>query len=293
MQPIFIHGQCTDGNEVFLPLVLWRRNWKNAFLHTIVPVGYSDYDYHDPIFRRRPANLNAFWAELRYALIERYRPDTIRLPDVHDEAMELRNEWVKGEPCPYLSLEHIRTNDELMQFFKPSLRGDIRRQMRRLSEKGPVTLKEYTSEQEARTTFDDFIRQHSIRWPNAYKAPGFHDSLIADDMLQGCVHFSSLNVGQTPVAWHLGFSYRGVYYYYMPAGDQTYANFSPVKIHLYYLIDRAISHGYNLFDHLRGEENYKFGWANGCSWLYGSVWENPQFASTIKRTANDLIHKLR
>ena len=48
IQPLFC--VVSDKNTVvFLPLVLWKKNWKNAFLNTIVPVGYSDYDYHTPI----------------------------------------------------------------------------------------------------------------------------------------------------------------------------------------------------------------------------------------------------
>lgn len=38
-----------NGITFFLPLILWRRNWKNAFLRVIVPAGFPDFDYHDPI----------------------------------------------------------------------------------------------------------------------------------------------------------------------------------------------------------------------------------------------------
>lgn len=66
LTPIFIWGKCVDGNEAFLPLVLWAKNWKNAFLKSIIPVGYSDYDYHDPIFLRtpNPDETNVFWKEI-------------------------------------------------------------------------------------------------------------------------------------------------------------------------------------------------------------------------------------
>lgn len=31
LTPIFVWGKCVDGNEIFLPLVLWKKNWKTLF----------------------------------------------------------------------------------------------------------------------------------------------------------------------------------------------------------------------------------------------------------------------
>ena len=47
LEPLFCIGD-SNHNHFFLPLVLWRKNWKNAFQKVIVPVGYSDFDYHEP-----------------------------------------------------------------------------------------------------------------------------------------------------------------------------------------------------------------------------------------------------
>ena len=77
LTPIFVWGKCVDGNEIFLPLVLWKKNWKNAFLKTIVPVGYSDYDYHEPIFKENIVEFELFWKELLSFLQNHYRTDII------------------------------------------------------------------------------------------------------------------------------------------------------------------------------------------------------------------------
>ncbi len=151
-----------------------------------------------------------------------------------------------------------------MKFFKTSLRGDLRRQMRRLEEIGPLKFKEYNSWEEIPAeTFHRFMHQHSLRWPNAYKAPHFHENLLREGLKTGVTHFSTLSVGDAEIAWHLGFKYRGRYYYYMPAGNQDYFKYSPTKVHLFFLMLRSVEHGYEVFDHLRGEENYKSGWSNG------------------------------
>lgn len=283
LNPIFIWGKTNDDNEVFFPLVLWKKSWKGAFIRTIIPIGYSDYDYHDPVFLRKPSfkEVNCFWQDLQ-SYLDRYSVDEIELSGIHKENMGDMVLWNKEDVCPFLSLENIRNENDLMSFFKTSLRGDIRRQIRRLSELGEISIKEYQTYSEVNNTFSKFMEEHSLRWPNAYKAPLFHRRLLSDELLGKTVHFSSLNINDNPVAWHLGFSYQGVYYYYMPAGNHEYSNYSPVKVHLYFLLNRAVSLGYKKYDHLRGEENYKAGWSNGCEDLYGGAKMSPNVISKLK-----------
>lgn len=263
--------RATDGkNDAIIPMVFWHRNWKNAFLRAIVPVGYSDYDYHDPIFRYKPSadSLNEFWNGLFKSLSEKYSYDTLTTDGVTDAMISESSEWQQGEICPLLKLDDIHSEDELMLFFKTSLRGDIRRQIRRLEEIEPLKFTEYRLwEDISGKTYNEFIRQHTIRWPKAYKAPHFHENLLKEGLRAGTVHFSTLSVGNAEIAWHLGFTFRGRYYYYMPAGNQEYFKYSPTKIHLFYLVRRAVELGYTVFDHLRGEENYKSGWSNDSHYV--------------------------
>lgn len=265
LTPIFIKA-VHNGTEAYLPLVLWTKNWKNAFIRTIVPVGYSDYDYHDPIVvgeKPDEDDIGGFWSELVDFLRSKFTFETFTFEGITD-AMAIGPGWKQGEICPQLDLKEINDEEDLMKFFKTSLRGDIRRQMRRLEEIGDLRFKEYDSwEDIPAETFRLFMSQHSLRWPNAYKAPHFHENILREGLKTGVVHFSTLSVGDNEIAWHLGFSYRGRYYYYMPAGSQDFFKYSPTKIHLFYLMRRAVEQGYDVFDHLRGEENYKSGWSNG------------------------------
>lgn len=265
--PIFIWGE-SDNNEAFLPLIFWHKNWKNAFLKVIIPAGYSDFDYHDPIFKDSTDKeaIVQFWNEL-LPILNKYHHDKIILDGLHGEFIPKTFATISDEPCPFLDLTNIKTEHELMNFFSTSLRGDIRRQIRRLNEIGTLTLHEYSSYNEVLPTFNRFLTEHTNKWPNAYKAPLFHINLIKEG-LGSVVHFSSIDIDNTPVAWHLGFELSETYYYYMPAGDFLYSKFSPVKIHLYHLIKRAIELGYHKYDHLRGEETYKQGWSNGIEKVY-------------------------
>ncbi len=265
LDPVFITGKTKDGNEVSFPMVLWHRNWKNAFLKMLIPVGYSDFDYHDPLFKKAllPLEIHIFWTELQDFIKKSIKFDEIIIDGITDKSKDNNDSWVQGEICPMLRLDNFHCEDDLMKFFKTSLRGDIRRQMRRLSEMGEVRLIEYKDyESIPRSTFETFMKQHAFRWPYAYKAPHFHEKLLKYGLNADCVHFSVLMAGDKEVAWHLGFEYADRFYYYMPAGHQDYLKFSPAKIHLFFLVKRAIENELMVFDHLRGEENYKDGWSN-------------------------------
>lgn len=260
ISPVFIWGEFGD-NEVFFPLILWHKNWKNAFLKVIVPAGYSDFDYHDPIFKYKleKNHLQSFWIELHKCL-NRYQYDEILLDGLHCSLPGFIKD--SNEICPYLDLSGMLSDNDLINFFSTSLRGDIRRQIRRMNELGSLNYHEYESFDDAKDTFQEFILEHTKKWPNAYKAPFFHENLLKTG-LGSIVHFSSLNIDNIPISWHLGFEFAGTYYYYMPAGKKSYSKYSPVKIHLYFLIKRAIENKYTKYDHLRGDEAYKQGWASG------------------------------
>lgn len=288
--PIFIWGNDTSsGNEVFIPFVLWKKNWKNLFLKVIIPVGYSDYDYHNPIFRNTPCNISLFWNAL-FDLLKTFSADSIIVEGITDVYKDTEKNWLQQDPCPYLELSGLKSEDELMSFFKTSLRGDIRRQIRRISEFGNLNIREYSSFEEIKDTFSTFMKEHSLRWPKAYKAPNFHKNMLEKAM--SVTHFSSLNINERPIAWHLGFEYKGVYYYYMPIGDHEYTKFSPTKVHLFYLIKRAIERNMIKFDHLRGEETYKSGFSNGVDFVNSINIQSQSLISRAKLSGNELIRNI-
>lgn len=293
MQPVFVTGTANDGNTVTFPLVHWHRNWKNAFLNILVPIGYSDFDYHDPLFTMPLANKQLFWSELLAFLKKEINFDNILIEGITDNIALDSAQWEKGEICPQLNLDGIDSEDDLMRFFKTSLRGDIRRQMRRLSEIGELTLAEYNSyDSIPPKTFEAFMYNHQLRWPKAYKAPHFHENLLRDGLKAGCVHFSVLKAGDKEVAWHLGYEYNGVYYYYMPCGNQEYLKYSPTKVHLFYLVRRAVEKGYSVFDHLRGDENYKDGWSNDFRYVHTVTVRNKSLSSKLKFRLLTLRNKI-
>ena len=293
LTPVFLWGHCDSGNLMFIPLVLWKRNWKNAFIKSIVPVGYSDFDYHDPIFSHSltDEDLTVFWNEL-FEFLKIFKADEILIDGVCHKGCE-DAVWQQGDMCPSLSLTLMNNDDDLFKFLKTSLRGDVRRQTRRLQEKGVLAFKRYTSWEEASHTFDKFMTEHCNKWPNAYKAPHFHENLLKNGLKSGIVDFTAMTIDDVPIAWHLGFHYDGRYYYYMPCGDREFAKMSPVKVHLFNLISRSIKNDDKVFDHLKGDENYKDGWSDSFQYVYNATIENSRFSSQLKHSISRLAHKLR
>ena len=296
LEPIFIEGELTDGNRMVFPLVVWHRNWKHAFVRALIPIGYSDYDYHNPIFLHQPDlnGLNAYWEELIAFIKKNVRYDVISIDGITDKMLSKSDSWQHNEICPQLDLSDIPDEVVLLKFFKTSLRGDLRRQMRRLSEIGELTLQEHHNfEDIPESTFNEFMRQHSLRWPKAYKAPHFHENLLKGGLNSGCVHFSVLKAGTHEVAWHLGFEDENRYYYYMPAGNQKYLKHSPTKVHLFCLVCRAIERGIPFFDHLRGEENYKDGWSNGSQYVNSLSIKSEKLSSRLKLFLANTLQKIK
>lgn len=297
LRPIFI--QAENGRiKMLLPLLSWKRNWKNLKMVDIIPVGYSDFDYHSPFYSGKPtdAELVSFWDELIGFIKSNISFDRIRIDGIPDSMIGSNDKfssqyWLKGEICPKLHLDDLNSEEDLWKFLKTSLRGDIRRQIRRLSEIGELKMMEYTSWDEIPySVFNEFMIQHSQRWPNAYKAPHFHVNLLKKGLKDGKVHFSVLMAGEKAVAWHLGFEHEGCYYYYMPAGNKGFSKHSPTKVHLFFLIKRAIERGDKVFDHLRGDETYKSGWSNSHEFVNNLMIENNSLRTKIKIA---LLHTLK
>jgi len=292
LKPIFIWAEDDTSNLGFLPLVLWRRNWKNAFMRSIIPIGYSDFDYHDPVFLHRIDDPISFWKQVTEFIRQHYSYDELLIDGITESMIGESSVWKRDDLCPSLSLDGFYDEASLLNFLKTSLRGDIRRQMRRLNEQGGLQFHVYQRTDEVWTTFDEFMKEHQLRWPNAYKAPMFHRNLIERGINEGLVHFSSLDVASRPVAWHLGFIYKERFYYYMPVGKHEFTQYSPAKVHLYHLVRWTIENHYAVFDHLRGDENYKAGWSNDQQYVYSTSINGNRLFSSAKQTITKLGRKL-
>lgn len=258
-------------------MVILKYGVKNACLRTLQPVGHTEYDYHDPIAHGLTADLwPHFWESFTLEVNKRWggafdrvvlnglcvRP-AVDGADVSDRA-------------PFIPIGRFSSADEFLASLGKSLRGDIRRQLRRLEGLGPVSFRvlQPAETDTALTWLPEILAQHTEKWPNSYKLPGFHAALVREALPAGLLHVSELKVGNAVVSRHLGFSYRRRFYWYMPVYDPAYQNHSPGKVHLYFCALDAIGRGGKIFDLLRGEEDYKRQWTEQSSELFDMSWRS-------------------
>lgn len=257
---------------VFMPLVSWRRNWKNVFVRWIVPAGYADYDYHDPLVAgvATEEQLIAFWD----ALLKKLRRGDLGSYDYLDvEGIRIPGDkrgWGKTEICPYTDLGRFPDFECMYSSLSKSLRKDIRKRKRLLEERGALTFHVF-SRDELSGALEDlpvFLEEHGRRWPDSYKAPGFHESLLRNALPEGLLHYSRLRLDGRPISWEIGFRLRDRAYSYMPCYLDEYSGYSLGKIHLAYLLEDCYRDGIRYFDFMRGAEEYKADWSHDEAPLY-------------------------
>lgn len=281
IKPYFAITQ--EGEKViFLPMVLWKRNWKNAFQKLLVPVGYSDFDYHDPItVNNEESIVHDFLNQIIIDPLLAKAYDKIYLNGLR--TLNLCSTLTKElAVAPFAELSRYKNFEEAKNLLPSKLRGDIRRQIRRLEELGELKFEIIRTLDDGLKILPDFLRHHQIRWPNSYKAPCFHENLIRYGLEKKIVDISILKFNNHIISYHLGFNALNRFYYYMPAIDLEFAKFSPGKIHLYFLFECAYNRGIKIFDHLRGDENYKAGWTDKIQELYYLEKKSSNFQSKIK-----------
>jgi CelD/BcsL family acetyltransferase involved in cellulose biosynthesis len=289
MSPLFCVAKI-DGITLFLPLVLWKRNWKNAFLRMIVPVGFAAFDYHDPIVTgiASPELMESFWnlifSRLEAGELGSY--DEICFTGMHVPGKGAS--WnAEEERCPYADFSSYEDFDKFYRSRKKNLRYQVEKRKRQLSEKGSLVYHRYSADEidAAVDALPPFLESHAQRWPNAYKAPGFYADIVSKGILSGLVHFAELRLDGRPIAWHLGYMTNGKFYYYMPAYLQEFHNYSPGRVLLSFLMQDSFENGIKVFDFLRGVYRYKEEWSDGTISLYTYESSSYGIMSRVRRKA--------
>lgn len=288
-----------DGVVVFLPLVLWKRNWKNAFLRMLVPAGYSDYDYHDPIVTATVTKefMGSFWQMLEERLykVEAKHYDRLEIIGIRGHEMS-DGYWQKSsEQSFYNVLTGYSSYKEFISGIPKSLRQDIGRRKRRLAEEGALFYKVHSTDetQNALLELDAMLEAHRKRRPLSYKASGFHHALMKNGLPSNLIHFSVLTLNGKAISWRLGFQYKKHFYSYMPAFLNKFSRFSPSKVHLAYTIEDAFKSGIRIFDHLRGAHGYKNEWMTQSLDLYSYSFDSNKTMSILRLQMAGYLRKMK
>ena len=284
-----------EGCTVFLPMVLWRKNWKNGFQRVLIPVGYSDYDYHDPIIAGSTDRFSwcDFWANFWTRGLNGIARDfdVVHLTGIREAVSDSKYFRETKDRCPSCDLSNFIDGEAFLSSVGRNLRKSLTRQERRLAEMGEIDYRVFSKVDlpEAIVSLEEFLLVHTEKCPHAYKAPRFHSNLMQFGLPAGIVHFSTLNVGGHVAAWHLGFVDSVRFYAYTQAYKPEYALVSPGQILLYYCVQDAIRRKLQVFDYLRGDESYKAGWTNHADRLYSFRIASNSFGAGLRNLVADRL----
>jgi CelD/BcsL family acetyltransferase involved in cellulose biosynthesis len=183
-----------------------------------------------------------------------------------------------------------RTYAEIEASWSKSHRGDVRRQRKRLGEKGPVTLVQPQSLDEALKLLHEFFDVHDEKWlsqgqPGRFRDPKErqHFEAILRSMWQRGAMITALRCAEVNVSFAFGFFSDGWVQWYRPTYRTEYENFSPGKIHIALMLELACQNGWKGIDFLLGTEGYKYQWSDerlevfdiySCcrSWSFAYFW---------------------
>lgn len=298
IEPRFLIARSDNHCMIFLPLVQVKENWKGAWQTSLLPVGYSEFDYHDPIVvgHQDPSLIKSFWKTLFAEITLRWGRafDVVAINGLHFHCDSCTTKFIKSDDAPFISLKGINSIEEYLNSLSQSLRGDIKRQQRRLERLGEVKLRVFSKDEteDALNILPEILSAHSRRWPRSFKAPEFHANLIKYCLPSGILHISELLFNNSPISWHIGFLHKQRYYWYLPVYKSEYQNYSPGKIHLSIAICEAIKKGTDFFDFLKGIEGYKLQWAKGIAPLFEISQRSRSISATLKLFVTDTFRQL-
>ncbi len=172
---------------------------------------------------------------------------------------------MEPQPCPTLAIRgHEAECDALLA------RYSVRRVMRSLSKLGPLKLEMLDTADQIDQNLPLFFEQHVVRRAGTSAASPF----IRDDYrrwyremahaasARGWLHFSRLDCGSKPVAFHFGFQYGSRLSWYKPSFDPSLAGLSPGTALIQHLIENARERGLAEIDFGGGLEPFKARFSN-------------------------------
>lgn len=174
---------------------------------------------------------------------------------------------VPGHLCPYLKLEGS-WEDVLMQSRRPN---KFKRLCRTLGAPQGFEARSATAPQDVGPALERLFSLHAKRWAaqggsDAMGRPGvrdFHRDAAVRLAQAGLARIEELWIDGACRASYYGMEVSGHYYLYQTGYDPEWRKRSVAFVRLGLSIQAALARGVTIYDFLRGNETYKFDWANG------------------------------
>ena len=281
IEPRFLVARLEDECIVFLPLIYDRGGWKDAWQRSIVPVGFSEFDYHDPIVSGNFQNrgMEIFWNELQPAIKDQWARmyESFQIPRLRFPPDNISSNSSFRDEVPWIDISQFNSVESFVsQKGLRHRREEVHRRIRKLEEHGSLSHVVYdrSGSTEAKEFLSQFMNAHSRRWPNASTPYSFYANLYSNCLDEKLLVMSSLRLNMEPISWRLLFVYRDTLLIYVQAFLPDYASFSPGSVHFAYVLDWAMKKGLKRVILGRGKEKWKTEWTRESFPLYSIGWES-------------------
>jgi CelD/BcsL family acetyltransferase involved in cellulose biosynthesis len=172
---------------------------------------------------------------------------------------------------PHYTCPQVELNSDWPTFLANSRRRDnFKQKLRRIRQRYEFDYRVVTEAAEIEAAFERYYKLHENRWAGhgGSDATGharlreFQRAAVSRLAATGLLRFEELWIDGECRASNYGLD-DGVNFYFYSAGyDQAWRNMSPGLVLTGLSIESAIQRGLKRFDFLRGDETYKFDWAN-------------------------------
>ena len=258
-----------------LPLSITRYGPTDLWIKMVEPIASRYSDYSVPIVRRCRVRetlemlLSCALARLPEACVL-----NLRHWPIEHESYSVLTHYLDKHRIQYSVVKHVCPVLYLKQSSGKRQAGcnkkhlsDVKRQTRRLQNLGDLRLRVLSDADNLVPHLGNLFKMHIGQWREKgfvsdfqrLRAREFYRAIV-NKMSHKGLHFSALVLNGRPISYHLGFVRNGYFYYYKPAFDTRYSQYSPGKVHVNYLIEEACNQNWAIFDFLKGDEPYKFLW---------------------------------
>ncbi len=261
-----------------VPITRSRTDARGLYMHRVAPLGAGPTDYQPPIID--PARAAEVLPQLLDAIATRYGKGGVvwfaNLPESHPGLAALR-EILSRRDMPVWEEEEFAYRlrvpglpyPEIEAMWSAHFRKDVRRQRKRLTELGELTLYVPSSLEEVERLLPELFQVHDAKWlsqgyPGMFANPVMraHYQAMARRLFGRGLHVSTLRCGDTNVSYHFGFLSGGWLQWYRPTYRPEFGKYSPSKVHVSLILEECARQGWQGFDYLLGADAYKKEWTN-------------------------------
>jgi CelD/BcsL family acetyltransferase involved in cellulose biosynthesis len=256
-------------------VMIWPLMIAGAFLRVL---GSDLSEYHDVLIAPGPER--SIWLKAALRAAKRLGGSALLLRDVRPDAdlagfllrQEKRGRSRTAQTSFLLRMGEFADWQSYFEALPKQLKGDQRRQWRRLAELPSPARFEVVEQGDEQLELVRWMHSEKTRWLEAHGMPGdafgsdnYRDflccvipALARNNMVLTCRIVS----GDEILAGLLGFVYRGYFVFFMFSYDPKWAAYSPGRLVMAKAIEWCFEQKVHTFDMFLGAESYKTIWSN-------------------------------